>query len=271
MKAVILFLCWFFPSLVFAQSILFENDFFAAGNKDRFLTNHTIISYESVSIGSEMYTPQDKGEAGLPKDDRPWDGYTYVELKKEMPVSKNEARIYRYRLGGVGPLSGAKHIQTFVHDDLGLGVHPCGWGTANPSEVAADFLYEHKFNSRFDSWIGTNDLLQSYGARLGNVRVSGWLEQEARRGVFDKWDFSIFVFGNMKGEAVAYNTHLDGRLFRSDIYTVERVPFVASTEIGFGLEYQDYFFRYGYKYQTEEFKGQDGRHCLGSLEFGTVF
>ena len=258
-------------NLAQAQSILFENDFFAVGQRDRFLTNHVVASWEPYSIGSEMYTPETKDNPLVPKGDRPWDGYSYVEYADIYPVDKNEVRIFRYRFGGVGDASGAKHLQRFVHNDLGIGIDPKGWETANPSEITADFVYQHQFRSRFDSWLGAAELLHEYGLRFGNVRVSGWLEQEARRGIFVEDDFAVFVFAGLRGEVKAYDTHLDGRLFRNNHYTIDAVPFVAWAVAGVGVNYGEWFARYGYKYQTEEFRGQDGRHLYGSFSLGLSF
>ena len=269
------FWCFFTLLLLYspveAQQILFENDFFAVGQKDRFLTNHTVINYRSFSVGNEMYTPTEKENPLIPDGDRPWDGYSYVGYTAIRGASANEARYYTVRLGAVGDLSATKNLQRFVHNDLGLGADPTGWETANPSEITIDGIYEHKFKSRFKSWVGDAVLLQTYGVRAGTVRVSCFLEQEARRGFWLENDLAFFVFAGVRGEVKAYDTHLDGRLFRSNHYTVRAIPFVAWANAGAEIVYKNYFLRYGYKFQTEEFKNQDGRHLYGSISLGAIF
>jgi hypothetical protein len=249
------------------SSITFENDVFAIGQKDCYLTNHVVISHSSFSVGQEMYTPIEKDSQSIPIGDRPWDGYTYLQYEQIVPDSNDDKRIFAYRLGAVGPASGAKHTQRFIHNDLGLGKDPAGWDTANPSEFTGEFIYKHQFNSTFKSWLGSETkLCQEYGFRFGNVRISSWLFQEVKKQ--KKW---FYIYGNMGGEVKVYDTFLDGRLFRNNTYTVDKIPFVATLGSGIGFEYDNYFARFGYKYQTEEFSRQAQRHLFGGVTLGVLF
>lgn len=272
MERIILALLLLLPYSVLAQALTFKNDFFAPGGSDRWLTNDVRISYHDWAIGSEMYTPTDKRSAAIPEGDRPWDGYTYAERRFDIshwdtkPLAL-ERRFLTLRVGAIGEASKAKRLQKWMHNDLGFGSDPQGWDTANPSELAVDGEYEHEIRGRLTSWVGIIDSVQSYGVRAGNVRVSTWLDQEIQRG-FDYDDWTFRTIAGIRGEGVAYNTFLDGRMFHDDVYTVERQPFVATARAGIEVHRKSWFLRYIYSYMTEEFEGQDGRHLFGTIEVG---
>jgi lipid A 3-O-deacylase len=250
---------------LYAQSITFTNDVFAPDGRDRWLSNDVRLSYGKWTLGQEIYTPTNKRSAEIPVGDRPWDGYLYAEYSHRFGIDKS--RTLKARAGALGDASRAKRTQKFIHNDLGFGSDPQGWNTQNPSEAALDLIYEHGFYDVVDSMVGLTEVDGSYGVRAGNVRISGWIDQEIKKG-FNLGAVYLRLVGGIRGELVAYNTFLDGRVFHDDVYTVERQPFVATAKAGFEIRRRNWFLRYVYSYMTEEFEGQEGRHLFGSVEIG---
>src|SRR5690606_12386099 len=77
------------------------------------------------SVGQKIFTPTDTRAAVPDPDDRPYAGWSYVELSF---ISKTDVRadIVSIQAGMVGPSSGAEDTQRIVHEWLNDGV-PQGW------------------------------------------------------------------------------------------------------------------------------------------------
>lgn len=272
------FLVVLFPTLLKAEpyKFTFANDFFARNGKDRWLTNQMMLEVGAWGLSNEMYTPKDKRSKELPDGDRPYDGYSFIQYTKKWEIAQGERNILKSRIGTLGEWSGSREIQTWFHDDMGWGVHP-EWVGQNPPAVALDFILSRQNVSYLQSVFGDTSAITEYGARVGNVVDELFLDQELRKHFFKY----LYIFGGIRGQAVLFNTHLDGRLidehlikgYETDVYTVDKQPFVASARLGVELYFpqSEFFISYTYKYLTEEFKGQDGRHLYGSIELGTKF
>lgn len=250
-------------ALADTASITFSNDIFAPSGQDRWLTNQVVIQYEDWAVGNDIYTPTHKRNTEIPYGDRPWDGYSYIQHTDKWTVVEGQERILTERLGVIGEGSGSKGLQRFVHDDLGLGSHPT-WVGQNPTQPAIDFIYTFKTTEYLNSAIGPARLIQQYGARVGNVNDSLFLDQELNKDITRY----LTIFGGLNGQIVAFNTHLDGRMFEDDVYTIDKEWFVASGRLGFKVKISNFTIGYSYKYLTEEFKGQKGRHLYGEVYLG---
>jgi len=279
MKKIIFLLLFLFSLPLHADefNFVFANDFFAPDGKDRWLTNDIRLEYKTdyaeFALGSEMYTPTDKQTIGAPVGDRPWDGYTYLEIGGAMPTAflfdrihlgDGEKRNIKFRLGALGLASGSEVLQDFIHNELGFGSDP-SWDTINDSTPALEVIYSHDSERPIHSYIGDGLLKSSYGIRAGNVIDEIFLNQEIHRILFD----SIDGFIGMEGKGVLFNTFLDGRMFANDVYTVDTRHFVASAKFGFIFTImKHYILTYEYKYITEEFKNQPSRHLYGTITLG---
>ena len=259
------------PSTASAEPWKFEikNDFVIPGGQDRFLSNAFYFSRGDWRIGNEMYTPTDKRSETIDTGDRPWDGYTFLERTFTDRIAHGEYLVLRSRIGMVGRLSGSEALQKFIHNDLGLGQHP-SWSGQNPSEYVTDSILSKRSVRYLHSVIGDTSIREEYGARFGTVNVSAFLDQEITKHL----GRYLYLYAGLRGDVVAYNTHLDGREFRDNLYSVDREWFVATARAGLEIylpRSHHAFLRYGYSYVTEEFQGQRGRHSYGELSFGTKF
>lgn len=258
------------PILAFGESqyeIRWENDFFTPGNLDRWKTNAIRVAFDTWTFGHEMYTPQNKREAGVPFGDRPWDGYVYIGRKLREEISPNQRRSFEFRIGQVGAGSYAGELQRFVHNDLGFGTDPKGWETQNATEKTFDAIYTHESELPLINRFVSGLLHNRYGVRAGNVVSEFFLDQELERGLIQD-GYTLTAFVGVGGRVVLYNTFLDGRLFRENLYArSDRTWFVSDIRAGLEASYQGAGLRYEYKYLTEEFGAQDGRHLFGAISF----
>lgn len=276
MKKLLLLLLLATTAQAEPMKFTFSNDYFSPGGKDRWLTNQMMLEVGAWGISNEMYTPKDKRSKELPDGDRPYDGYSFIQYTKKWEIAHGERHILKSRIGTLGEWSGAKELQTWAHDDVGFGSHP-EWVGQNPPGVALDFILSKQNVAYLQSVFGDTSATTEYGARFGNVVDELFLDQELRKHFFK----NLYIFGGMRGQAVLFNTHLDGRLidehlikgYETDVYTVDKEPFVASARVGIELYFpeSEFFVSYSYKYLTEEFKGQDGRHLFGELSTGCRF
>lgn len=239
----------------------FSNDVLWPPHSDRWYSNGVRLYHGDYALGMEMLTPKDKRNPGIPVNDRPWDGYLYGEYTFNL----KEERTIKLRGGCLGACSYQEQLQKFVHNDLGLGIDPKGWHTMNPSEPTLELLYEHPFIHVFDSWLGVVRAETVYGFRVGNVQDLAFLETEITKGLL-RQNYSIYGIAGIRGEARAFNTHLQGRMLHDDTYTVDMIPFVASTWLGFGATYGKWCLEFVYTYVTDETRLQDyERHLYGTV------
>jgi lipid A 3-O-deacylase len=250
------------------SSLSFGNDFFVPGHLDRWATSSlsAVIKADDnlwLTLGQEMYTPTDKRSPEVPDGDRPWDGYSYIGARKRHLGETGSYYLAEVRLGAVGSASRADRLQKFVHNDLDMGTNPKGWGTQNPSEIAIDASLAHHFPNTTNTLIGETRTQLGYKVRLGNVITRASFLSEIEKG----WRDFYFIAGTA-AHAVLYNTHLDGRLLQNNTYTVDKKWFVAEASLGIGVRiFRRFSLEYKYKYTTEEFKGQTGRHSVGEVNF----
>lgn len=273
-------------------TIYFENDYF--GGTDQHYTNGAKLSWQSgdltewgqdgwrrgflnalpfvnnpgtqknfgFSIGQNIYTPSDTDAPVPAPDDRPYAGWSYVELSF---ISKTDVRadIISIQAGIVGPSSRAEDTQRIVHEWINDGV-PRGWDHQLRDEPGVNLIYERRYRlvarTLFDT-LGF-DLIPHGGVSLGNVQTYANLGATARLGInlpsdfgvalarggaigaapADDFDprveggrgFSLFVFAGAEGRAVGRDIFLDGNTWK-DGPSVDKELFVTDIMAGFGL------------------------------------
>lgn len=248
----------------------YGNDFLIPGGLDRNLTSVVGIEYGEWGIGNEMYTPTDKEIQVNPVGDRPFDGYSFIQNTYKTKVGFGQERNFVTRVGAVGHASYTDKLQRSVHgflEDLGKDQTYPSYKGQNASEFALDVDYSQTNREYLQSFFGDTRMTSKYGFRAGNVEIYPYLDQELRKHFLKHLD----IFAGLNGKIVFFNTHLDGRMFHDDYYTVDKQWFVASARVGFELRFDDTYFGYHYQYLTEEFEGQQGRHLYGTFTIGTDF
>lgn len=263
-----------FPALLWADASSFEftNDVFAPNGRDRYLTNrvgynYTIDQHWKAGLWSDMYSPNDLRSSEPPIGDHPYSGYTFAHISyKTNDLISNkviENRRFSLNLGALGPASQADDLQKFIHKDLDLGVPPEGWDTQADSQMAVDFIYAHNAISPLTSYLGDTTAVQTYGFRVGNVIDSVFLDQEIRKQFFGR--ITGLIGGTI--EIIAFNTHIEGRAFSSNIntYTAEAEPLVSTARAGIEVDTGRFTLGFIASYQTPTFEGQDDNHLYGTV------
>jgi len=251
-----------------------------------------------LSIGQNMYTPEDIEAEDLLEDDRPYSGWTYFGIGLH---SKNERRLdsMEIQLGMVGPASFAEQTQKLVHELVGS-QRPNGWDNQIKNEPGLAVIYERKWRFLYDRDIGKLgfDVIPHIGGALGNVYTYANAGMEARLGWNIPWDFGtslirpsgdpnaplnaqdprvssdqgfgLYVFAAADGCAVLHNIFLNGNTF-TDSHSVDKKNFVADIGAGVGLIIHRFKLCYTHVLRTKEFEGQEDDQVFGSITLSFTY
>ena len=327
---IALFLC-IWTDLSFAEepgytiSIQFENDFFGGGT-DRHFTHGTRVELltkpikwitdaadklpwfsatkalypaedrwkarVSLSMGQNIYTPEDTDASELVLNDRPYAGWLYLGFGI---VANQGSRRYdklKLELGIVGPGSGARDVQTFWHSFLSLPV-PQGWDNQLNDEPGAVLYYEQarRFDRKNVLFGLQMDAIPHFGGALGNVFTYAATGITARLGPHLKDDFgpprirpslpgggyfrrqegfNWYIFTGLEGRAVLRNIFLDGNTF-TDSHSVEKKFFVGDIQAGVAIQYKKVRLSYTQIFRTKEFEVQNDADIFGSFSLSYQF
>lgn len=251
------------------------------------------------AFGQNMYAPRDIEAPNPDPTDRPYAGWSYLELSF---VSKTQsvADILSFQVGLIGPHSQAEDSQRIVHRWT-ASARPRGWAYQLRDEVGMNLIFERRwrFYGRALFQILGIDLVPHTGASIGNVQTyanaggtlrlglnlpSDFGVQLARPGsvggtptddldprVSFHRNFSLFAFGAVDGRAVARDIFLDGNTFR-DSRSVDKKNFVADLSVGFGLIAGRWQATYTQVWRTREFETQqDNYDKFASLTASCAF
>ena len=306
-------------------NIQFENDFFGGGT-DQHFTHGTRIefvtrpmkwitdladklpwfSYEkaeknpkdalkgraSISLGQNMYTPEDTTSKEWIPDDRPYAGWLYVGFGLAANQGPKRYDKVELELGMVGPASQAEQVQTFWHSSLGLHV-PEGWDNQLHNEPGVVLYYEQAWRlGKWDLSPGLKvDAVPHYGGALGNVYTYGAGGFTARLGSHLEDDFGPprirpsmpgsghfrpgsglrwYLFAGVEVRAVLQNIFLDGNTF-TDSPSVDKKPLVGDFQTGLALQWNRFRFSYTQIFRTREFYGQDSADIFGAVSLSCFF
>ena len=316
-------------------TLYLENDLFAFDHNDRYYTHGTKISWisrdlsdyrdivavppwmhrlmermpfvndpgdqrsVSVSLGQNIYTPEDKERSDLILDDRPYAGVTYLGLGLH---SKNESQMdtLEFDIGVVGRHSYAEDCQQEVHRWVDS-VKPKGWSHQLHDEPVLNMYFERKWRAlqtRSSEGLGF-DCIPHLGVAVGNAYTGVNLGGQVRFGwnipndfgtylirpgsdssaPLDDADprffrpfhrFGVHLFLAVDGNAVARNILLDGNTFR-DSHSVDKKPFVADFIGGIGMIIHRFKITYSYVYRTKEFETQKDEQHFGAISVSFTF
>ena len=309
----------------FVISAQFENDFFGGGT-DRHFSHGTRIecvsapikwiadaadklpwfNYERsmageeeqlearavISLGQNIYTPEDIQAVELVKDDRPYAGWLYLGFGL---VANQGSRRYDkilLQVGVVGESSYSEKVQREWHQLFNIDV-PKGWDHQLKDELGITLYYEqaHRFSIK-DMFFGLEyDLVPHFGGSLGNVFTYGALGLTARLGAHLDKDFgpprirpslpgsgyfrpgkgfNWYLFAGTEGRVVFQNIFLDGNTFVHS-HSVDKKTFVGDLQVGVATQWNNFRFSYIQIYRSKEFNGQNRGDIFGSLSISYLF
>jgi hypothetical protein len=238
----------------------------------------------SVSIGQNMYAPEDLERTDLIPDDRPYAGITYLAFGFHSKDSRRMDTV-EINLGIVGPHSYAEQVQKTWHKWIDT-TDPKGWDHQLKDEPILNLHYERKWKllkSDLGGGFGL-DVIPHLGGALGNALTGVNTGTQARFGWHLPNDYGTFlirpgsdtnapmddsdprfypvshrlgchVFAGVNASGVIRNIFLDGNTFR-DSHAVDKKPFVVQGIAGVAVMVHRFKITYAYVYQTKEYKTQ---------------
>ncbi len=277
-------------------------DFNIANDKffltDRYFTSGVYVSYKrkisgpsvfkkqanhvlqlNVTLGNEVYTPQDISSFRSFEFDRPYAGWfsLNLELGKIAPQS---AWFFTLETGITGRESLAGESQIKFHKLLNIQSRPT-W----VDEIAFSWLTNVKFLQVNNFILNKKNEIQNhanfaFGSKdvyvqnkvyyfLGNF--NNFQNSSRLSNTIGSIDKELFCFASIGYKYVLYNALIQGNLLdNDDPFTTQIVPDVFLFSIGSGLKINKNKFRLELFYNTKE--TPDSRsHAYGSLAYGFVF
>jgi hypothetical protein len=251
-----------------------------------------------VSLGQQMFTPQDLDAVDLVEDDRPYAAWLFLGLGYQTRKD-NQLDTLEVNLGWIGPAALGQEAQDAIHDLRGFEKFK-GWDNQLRNEPGFTATWEHKRkirgfhpNSRF-GW----DVIGHSGITIGNIRTHlnagaefrfGWAlpddfgtsairpggENSTPDSAWDprfygddKW--GLHFFGAFDIRLVGQDIFLDGNSFKTS-HSVAKESFVAEAAVGLAFVYGGGRISYQHIFRSREFSEQDHSHSYGSLAISYTF
>lgn len=258
-------------------------------------------TFAGLSLGQNIYTPEDTSRTDLILNDRPYAGWLYMGVSLHAISQKEEGRYLKQRLdtielnvGIVGPESYAEDVQTMVHDFIDVG-RPQGWNNQLDNEPGLILTYERKYRFRPLAIPATGIVFEPFphfGLNVGNVLTAASAGLSVRVGKNIPDDFgppSIrpslpghgyfsgadklgwYLFAGAEGRAIARNIFLDGNTIANS-HSVDSKPLVGDFQVGMALLFPKVLSRglrisFTHVFRTREFDGQPQSDRFGALSF----
>jgi len=255
-------------------------------------TDSDLHARASISLGQNIFTPEDITKRGLIKEDRPYAGWLYVGFGLVANQGSKRYDKLELSIGVVGPLSYADEVQKGWHSLFDLR-RPKGWKNQLKNEPALNVFYEQARRFYKSSRIlGLEyDLIPHIGGGLGNVLVYGAAGVTVRIGpdLADdfgpprirpslpggdyfraKEGFNWYLFAGVEGRAVLHNIFLDGNTF-AESHSVDREIWVGDLQAGAAIQLRNFRISYTQIYRSREYSGQDRPDKFGSFSLSYQF
>lgn len=264
-----------------------------------FTSPHNTNNFISFAYANQMFTPYDLDKAELIIDDRPYAGFSYIEIALHQTTDTFSDSL-TLQTGIVGPSSGMEDLQSFFHKILDVS-DSAGWEHQLKNEFILQLNYMHKWRLEYSKIYGFDSVLVPYaGVNLGNasIKASGGalyriglnipkdfgvnsmdegsfssLPTYSKSIINDPSKWSLFLNGAVGSNIVARDIFLDGNTFKSS-HSIEKNNFTAYGSLGVTARYKSFSIDYFHNYYTKEYKTR-GKHesyrGYGSLIFTYSF
>jgi len=245
-----------------------------------------------ISLGQQIYTPNDiEATEPLPAE-RPYAGWLYLGLALVVDHGKS-LDSWVLDLGVVGPSAGGEQVQNGFHEAIS-GRHANGWDNQLHDEFGGALIYEHRWRNifpyKFDGF--ALDFSPHVGFSLGNVATYANAGLTLRLGNAVHTDFGVprirpslpgsaffdpttdgfawYIFTGVDARGVVRNIFLDGNSDGESL-SVEKRSFVAELQSGVAIVWHRVRFAYTYVFRTEEYEGQQEPDRFGSVAISYRF
>ncbi|MEN8304359.1 MAG: lipid A deacylase LpxR family protein [Campylobacterota bacterium] len=264
-----------------------------------FTSFKTTNNFISFSYSNQMFTPYDLDQTQLIKDDRPYAGYSYIEIGVHQ-TSKSSLDSLTLQTGVVGESSKMDSLQNLFHKSIAAS-NASGWDYQLKDEFIMQLNYMHKWRLEYSKIYDLESVLVPHaGANIGNasIKASGGAlyrigfnipkdfgMNSMNEGSFSslptdskviinnpsKWSINLNISAG--SNLVFRDIFLDGNTFR-DSHSVDKNYFNAYVSLGGSARYKNFSVDYQHNYYSKEYK-QRGLHRTykgyGSLIFSYNF
>jgi lipid A 3-O-deacylase len=243
-----------------------------------------------VTLGQNLYTPDDLGNPNLNLSDHPYGAWLYGGFYLQRTDAHKRDHI-ELDVGVSGEWAAGEPTQKFIHRLIDS-PNPKGWDHQIGEEVGANLVANRSW--KFALWergewkaealpyagavAGTINLNASGGAVLrigydlpedfGVTRIGFLSDQTAASG----HGLGVYLFGRVGGRVVGHDTFLDGSLFRDDDPSVGHRPLVGEAQLGFAVRITDWLdIHYSQTWWTAEYDRQGHGQHFAAYAFNIHF
>lgn len=259
-------------------SLTWENDLF--GGTDRHYTNGVKLTLFGanpsvlgattwgLTVGQELYTPEEVDQRQVVGEDRPYAAWAYVELSLRWIDEETEDTL-SLAVGVVGPTAQGEATHSLFHRATGS-TKPRGWRNQLEDEVGVVLRYQRAFKLVSGGGTWEYEVSPLLGASLGNIDTRGSLGGRVRVGwgLPGRGEDRLAFYVEAKAEVsfVAYNVFLDGNLTRAGGHRVDKRAVVGTASLGFTIALsRSLSLSYTHTITTEEFVRQRSSNQFGAL------
>jgi len=247
-------------------------------------------NFISFAYANQIFTPYDLDEEQIIKDDRPYAGYSYIEIGLHQTTEINLDSL-TLQSGMTGASSGMENLQDFFHKNIDAR-NAAGWDNQLKNQFIIQLNYMHKWRLEYSKIFGIDSILTPYiGTNLGNasIKVSGGALYRVGFNITKDFGMNSMNEGSFSSipvetKAIANDlsrwslflnlsagTNLVARdIFLDDWWEIDRNYINAYWATGVTARYKKFSIDYQHNYYTKEYK-QRGLHKTykgyGSLIF----
>lgn len=252
----------------------------------------------SVSVGHQIYTPNNTGTTEFLPDDRPYAAWLYLGLGAHFK-DRLRSHAFELNLGVIGPEALGEEIQNGYHQFIGVR-KAYGWEHQLAFEPTIQLSYQERqrfFERKTEKYGNYFDLIPFYGLSLGNVAINGYTGVMARLGIHLPDDFgpsrassfegdtfvdpqqakvevasdtSIYGFAGARGIFVGRNIFLDGNTFRES-HSVHKNNFLLETEFGAAVQLRPWNVAWRFVSRTPEYRNSTRVNSFASITVSYAF
>lgn len=230
------------------------------------------VNYE-LSLGQQIYTPNNIRTANLISEDRPYAAWLYLGLATSLK-EKDVSHLFELDLGMVGPSALGREFQNGYHRMIGISP-ALGWDNGLHDEPTLQLFYQKRYRTYK---VQNLELISYYGGAFGNVYIGAHIGGLLRLGVNLPDDFGpsrpsasdgdsfistetaskshplgYYFFAGIRGNGIARNIFLDGNTFHNS-HHVTKLPFGFDTEVGVGTQIFPFALVWRFVVRSPEFK-----------------
>jgi lipid A 3-O-deacylase len=247
------------------------------------------VIYPNLSIGQQIFTPEDLENPDPQPGERPWAAWLYSGFGATVDPTEKTRHEFELQFGTTGDAALGEFVQGLWHD-LVNSPEPEGWHNQFGPDLGINgsYNYQHILLEAPDGNVTDWDFVPSVKAAVGTMMTYAGVGATFRVGrnvtdfpysslrpgdrtvtVRELQKFEIYGFVGLDIRAVAYNYFLEGALWEDELYTVDPERYVWDFTFGFTARYRQFNLTYAIVRRSEEFErsvGTDnGVHSFGSL------